>query len=112
QDMDIKSQEKYLLQRLNWVHPVGLGQAQPNLGLTGIKIEERFEVISNLRVFQTLEEQPNAQQLLKEFNYPPCVKDFFAPAVSNKISPVGSKKCGEEPQRFPVVIQNLLPEKK
>ena len=107
-DLPINSQEKYLLKRLDWVHPVGQEKAQCNLPLTGIKIEDRFERIGFLRMVQILGEQPNLERnLLEEFNYPSEVVSYFK---DEEGYPTQWKKSNA--LKLPKVIEELLPAKK
>src|ERR1051326_9023261 len=107
-DLPVNSQEKYLRQRLDWVHPVGQEKAQCSLPLTGIKIEDRFQRIGFLRMVQTLGEQPNLERiLLEEFNYPREVVNYFKDEESYE--PQWKKSNA---LKLPKVIQDLLPAKK
>jgi hypothetical protein len=76
---EFAAKEQYLVLRLGWVHPVGLaGQSAAAISLPGTTPDERFEGVSSLRVFLALYDQPNfRQEILKEFEYPEQIRNFF-----------------------------------
>jgi hypothetical protein len=76
---DVNSKQKYLNERLNWIHPAGLDQqSQATIYLPGTTAEERFNTTSQFRVFTVLYDQPNLRQkILKEFEYPEEMRQFF-----------------------------------
>jgi hypothetical protein len=83
--------EQYLTQRLHWVHPAGLeGQSSATVPLPGTTAEARFEGISPLRIFVALYSQPNLREtVLKEFEYPENIREFFKSKEEKGNSRVG-----------------------
>lgn len=75
----LNAQEKYLTDRLEWVHPVGIGnQSEAAISLPGTASEDRFEKTSVYRVFKALNDQPTLRnRMLGEFNYPDEVLKYF-----------------------------------
>jgi cell division protein FtsB len=75
----VATQEQYLIDRLAWVHPVGMeGQSVATISLPGSTPDERLEGISYLRAFVALYNQPNFRQsIVKEFEYPEQIRQFF-----------------------------------
>jgi hypothetical protein len=114
---DVNSRQKYIRERLNWIHPAGLEQqTQATIYLPGTTAEERFNTTSQFRVFTVLYDQPNLRQkILKEFEYPEDVRQFFRERddkldtrlglLEGLQSPVESKLY--KPSLFPKIESNV-----
>ena len=78
---DVNNKQKYIVERLNWIHPVGLdNQTQATIYLPGTTAEERFNRTQVYRMFTLLYDQANLRQkILKEFDgYPETeIREFF-----------------------------------
>ncbi len=78
---DVNNKQKYIVERLNWIHPVGLeNQTQATTYLPGTTAEERFNRTQLFRMFTLLYDQANLRQkILKEFDeYPEReIREFF-----------------------------------
>ena len=78
--LDMNNKQKYITERLNWIHPAGLAsQSEATVPLQGTTAEQRFVSLSTFRMFSALQHQPLLRKkMLKEFEgYPPDIDEYF-----------------------------------
>jgi len=100
--MPIEDKEKLLLDRLDWVHPVGRRDERITLPLTGLSAQDRLTKITLWRLFQILISRASLRaQLFAEFP-----KDAYPPEISSRFTATEN-----EERKISTVIANLFPKK-
>lgn len=83
-------QLSYLSDRLRWVHPTVLdGNAQLNLPLPGTTVKERFEELTNYRIFHSMSGQQNLlDRFFELFKYDSDIVEAFDDLRADKSSKI------------------------
>ncbi|MEO1375549.1 MAG: P-loop NTPase fold protein [Cyanobacteria bacterium J06635_10] len=80
-ELDFEDKEKYLLRRLDWIHPVSPPDTtSPYIDLPGNSSQERLLTLSNSRICNALFQQPNlSKELLasSDLEYDSTILDIF-----------------------------------
>ena len=94
-------QLSYLSDRLRWVHPTVLdGNAQLNLPLPGTTVKERFEELTNYRIFHSMSGQQNLlDRFFELFKYEREIVEAFDDLRADKPNEIKLIPQYEEPKK-------------